>query len=173
MSGIQQDFRGANNYRPNIIGDGRGALSDQRTVQNWFNRAAVVGSDRSKPAVRQRAAQCLSWPDSSGKWTSPRRSVSVCRGDTSNFEFRAEFFNLFNRTNFRAPTGNSVNASNAAFGTITATYDPRIIQFGLKLEFLRRRRSFQLPVYQFKVKQASSAKSGELVPVNWQLVTGN
>ncbi len=25
VSGIQQDFRGANNYRPNIIGDGGGA----------------------------------------------------------------------------------------------------------------------------------------------------
>jgi hypothetical protein len=54
---------------------------------------------------------------------------------TSNIEFRAEFFNLFNRTNFRAPSGNSVNASNAAFGTITQTYDPRIIQFALKFNY--------------------------------------
>ena len=36
---------------------------------------------------------------------------------TGNLEFRAEFFNLFNRTNFRAPNG---NISQAAFGTITA-----------------------------------------------------
>lgn len=51
---------------------------------------------------------------------------------TSGLEFRAEFFNLLNRTNFRAPNG---NRSSAAFGTITQTYDPRIIQFGLKLNF--------------------------------------
>jgi hypothetical protein len=50
----------------------------------------------------------------------------------SDVEFRAEFFNLFNRTNYRAPNG---VRSSAAFGTITATYDPRIIQFGLKLNF--------------------------------------
>ena len=54
---------------------------------------------------------------------------------TSNVEFRAEFFNLLNRTNFRAPSGNSINRSQASFGTITQTYDPRIIQFALKLNY--------------------------------------
>jgi hypothetical protein len=47
-------------------------------------------------------------------------------------ELRAEFFNLFNRTNFRAPNG---NRSAAAFGTITTTYDPRQVQLGLKVTF--------------------------------------
>ena len=50
----------------------------------------------------------------------------------SGFEFRLEAFNLFNRTNFRAPNG---NRSAAAYGTIRATYDPRIIQFGFKASF--------------------------------------
>ena len=88
--------------------------------------------DRSEPAVRQRRratriAGPMVWQvdlAASKRFPLPWR--------TSNFEFRAEFFNLFNRTNFRAPNG---NRSNAAFGTITATYDPRIIQFGLKLNF--------------------------------------
>jgi hypothetical protein len=47
-------------------------------------------------------------------------------------EFRIEAFNLLNRTNFRTPNG---NRSAAAFGTITATYDPRQLQLGLKLTF--------------------------------------
>ena len=47
-------------------------------------------------------------------------------------EFRAEFFNLLNRTNFRAPNG---NRSSNAFGTITSSYDPRIIQFGVRASF--------------------------------------
>ncbi len=34
--------------------------------------------------------------------------------------------------NFRAPNG---NRSAGAFGTITTTYDPRIIQFGFKANF--------------------------------------
>jgi hypothetical protein len=35
-----------------------------------------------------------------------------------------------NHTNFRAPNS---NRSSGGFGTITATYDPRQLQLGLKL----------------------------------------
>jgi len=49
-----------------------------------------------------------------------------------NMEFRAEFFNIFNHTEFANP---STNISNRLFGQITTTFDPRIIQFGLKLNF--------------------------------------
>ncbi len=52
--------------------------------------------------------------------------------DNGAFEFRGEFFNLLNRTNFRAPNG--VRTA-GAYGTITTTYDPRIIQFGFKASF--------------------------------------
>ena len=105
MSGIQQDFRGANNYRPNVIGE---VMVPKRSahVQNWFNRAGVVDADRSEPAVRQRrratriAGRTVWQVDfaASKRFAMPWRS--------GNLEFRAEFFNLFNRTNFRAPNGN-------------------------------------------------------------------
>jgi len=39
---------------------------------------------------------------------------------------------VLNRSNFRAPNG---NRSANAFGTITSTYDPRILQMGVKLSF--------------------------------------
>ncbi len=130
VSGIQQDFRGANNYRPNVTGDVL-VPSDQRDVQNWLNRDnVVVPADPSQPfgnAPRNAYRGPLVWQmdlAASKRFALPWRST--------NFEFRAEFFNLFNRTNFRAPNG---NRSAGAFGTITATYDPRIIQFGLKLNF--------------------------------------
>ncbi len=49
VSGIQQDFRGANNYRPNVIGEVM-VPEDQRNVQNWFSRAGVVApTDPSQP----------------------------------------------------------------------------------------------------------------------------
>lgn len=51
---------------------------------------------------------------------------------SGSIELRAEFFNLFNRTNFRAPNG---NRTAAAFGTITQTYDPRQVQLGVKVNF--------------------------------------
>jgi hypothetical protein len=51
-----------------------------------------------------------------------------------NLEFRAEFFNLFNRVNFANPNSNI--AVPATFGRITATSaGPRVIQFALKLSF--------------------------------------
>jgi hypothetical protein len=130
VSGIQQDFRGANNYRPNVIGEVL-APADERTVQNWFNRNnVVIPTDPSQP-FGNAPRNALHGPNfwqvdfvASKRFDFPWRR--------SGLEFRAEFFNLFNRTNFRAPNG---NRSSAAFGTITSTYDPRIIQFGVKLNF--------------------------------------
>lgn len=45
-------------------------------------------------------------------------------------QFRSEFFNLLNRTNFAQPAS---NISSANFGTISAAYVPRQMQFALKL----------------------------------------
>jgi hypothetical protein len=50
-----------------------------------------------------------------------------------NIQFRAEFFNLLNRTNFNNP-GTTVTSS-SSFGRITGADDPRIMQFGLKFVF--------------------------------------
>ena len=47
-------------------------------------------------------------------------------------QFRAEFFNVFNRANFNNPSS-SVNAG--AFGSITSASDPRIGQLALKIVF--------------------------------------
>ncbi len=50
----------------------------------------------------------------------------------SRVEFRSEFFNLFNQTNFAAPNS---NVSSTAFGRVTAAFPARQIQFALKLYF--------------------------------------
>ena len=39
VSGIQQDFRGANNYRPNVVGDPYGS---KNSTTGYFNAANVV-----------------------------------------------------------------------------------------------------------------------------------
>ncbi|MFB3813078.1 MAG: TonB-dependent receptor domain-containing protein [Terriglobales bacterium] len=55
-----------------------------------------------------------------------------------NLQFRAESFNVFNHTNFQLPgaggaTNNQINRSN--FGQAGGTFNPRNLQFGLKLSF--------------------------------------
>jgi hypothetical protein len=68
--------------------------------------------------------------------------------DRISMQFRAEFFNILNHPNFNAPNfgGNGVQSiggsgdfTNAAFGQIGSTrdapYDPRQIQFALKLYY--------------------------------------
>ena len=48
-------------------------------------------------------------------------------------DFRAEFFNIFNHTQFYNPDGNV--SDGAQFGQITQVRDPRLVQFALKLFF--------------------------------------
>jgi hypothetical protein len=49
-----------------------------------------------------------------------------------SLQFRSEFFNFLNHTNFGSP---SSDITSAAFGTIRSTLPPRQIQFALKLMF--------------------------------------
>src|SRR5262249_26857566 len=58
------------------------------------------------------------------------KRTSIAEGIT--LDFRAEFFNFFNNVNFVSPNSNQ---SSGQFGRITAALDPRIIQFGLRLQF--------------------------------------
>jgi hypothetical protein len=60
--------------------------------------------------------------------------------EAMNAEFRAEFFNFFNRAQFNDPGSSSTPgadlASPSTFGVISSTVgNPRVIQFALKLNF--------------------------------------
>jgi len=52
--------------------------------------------------------------------------------DRASFQFRAEFFNAFNHTNFEAVT---TNVNSKSYGNVTSAHDPRQIQLGGKLYF--------------------------------------
>jgi hypothetical protein len=127
VSGIQQDFRGANNYRPNVTCDPL-ATGDSRTITNWFNRdCVVIPTDPSQPfgnASRNSVRGPHFWQFDLAA------SKTFALVGSARFEFRLEAFNLLNHTNFRAPNG---NRSAAGFGTITTTYDARQLQLGFKL----------------------------------------
>jgi hypothetical protein len=124
VSGIAQDFRGANNYRPNVTCD---PTSSSPTISAWFNKDCVaIPTDPSQPfgnASRNSVRGPMFWQ------LDTALSKRFAFGGSTAFEFRFEAFNLLNRTNFRAPNG---NRSSGAFGTITSTYDPRQLQLGFK-----------------------------------------
>jgi hypothetical protein len=129
VSGIQQDFRGANNYRPNLTCDPY-APSGQQSITNWFNKdCVVIPTDPSQPfgnAPRNNVRGPKFWQ------VDLAASKIVALGDRARVEVRIEVFNLFDRANFTAP---NANRSSAAFGTITSTYDPRQVQLGVKLHW--------------------------------------
>jgi hypothetical protein len=53
-------------------------------------------------------------------------------GENRNIEFRAEAFNVTNTPPLGAP---ATVADAAGFGSITSAGDPRVLQFGLKVNF--------------------------------------
>jgi hypothetical protein len=53
--------------------------------------------------------------------------------ESRRIDFRAEFFNIFNHTQFFTPDGNTSDGSQ--FGQVTQVRDPRLMQFALKFFF--------------------------------------
>ena len=129
VSGIQQDFRGANNYRPNVNGD---PYADTSSVINYLSRETVtLPTDPSQPfgnAPRNSVRGPWFWQMD----IVAAKDFPLPIRDQMRIQVRFEAFNVLNRVNFRAP---NANRSNANFGTITGTFDARQMQLGIKLMF--------------------------------------
>ena len=66
------------------------------------------------------------------------KNLALGRDGRTSMEFRVEFFNLFNRTQFSPPNTVCCSSNNANFGVVTSTApgtNPRLIQFALKVLF--------------------------------------
>lgn len=120
-------FAGFGTQRPNLIRNPN-LPSDQQTTSQWFDTTAfttapqfTIGSSSRNP-VRGPGYRNIDFA------LIKRTNLT----ETTNLEFRTEIFNLTN-----TPPLNNPNTSfgSAAFGTITTAGDPRVIQFGLKLNF--------------------------------------
>ncbi len=130
VSGIQQDFRGANNYRPNLIGNPILAGGGPQNGLPYLNAAAFV-----VPATTPfgNAGRNIARGPSFNQLDFATNKNFRLPFEHTQLQFRAEFFNFFNHTNFLPP--NSSISSGASFGRITNSYDARQIQFGLKLSY--------------------------------------
>jgi hypothetical protein len=133
VSNIGPDWRGSTNTsaRPNIVGNPV-LPSDQRTPTRWFNEAAVaVPTDRSQP-FGNAGRNAVIGPGLFQFDLGVQKDFALPLREGMSLQFRSEFFNLTNRTNFRAP---ATNRSAATFGRIASAYPARQVQFGLKLIF--------------------------------------
>ena len=116
--------------RPNLIGDPSGSTGAAQ-LDNYFNRTAFQLPTASQPYgnVGRNAFRAPRF------WqmdVALQKSIPIPVKEGTEVQFRSEFFNILNRTNFRPP---DANFSNASFGTIRSTYSPRQIQFALKVVF--------------------------------------
>jgi hypothetical protein len=123
-------FLGGVALRPNISGDPL-APSDQRTIDNYFNKNNITIPTLDRPfgnAGRNIARSNSFYQFDFGLQKNFRLPIN----EVSKIEFRMEAFNLFNKTNFGAA---NADRSSSAFGTIRSTFPARQIQFALKLNF--------------------------------------
>ncbi len=119
---------GGVSLRPNLIGPAL-APPESRNIDNYFNRNNVVlPTDRSQPfgnAARNSERSHALYQLDLGvhkDFALPRERMTL--------QFRGEFFNLLNKTNFFPATG---DRSSSAFGAIRATFQPREAQLALKM----------------------------------------
>jgi len=115
--------------RPNYLGGE--LVNDGRPIDNFFNESVLAEPQLGDPDApfgnlgRNSARTHNFFQADLGLY----KAFNLPR-DGSEIEFRSEFFNLFNRTNFLAPGQNFAAGS---FGRITGTFPARQIQFALKL----------------------------------------
>ncbi len=117
-----------NNCRPNRLASG--ALSGTPSTSEWFSTAAFAIP--STPAYGNAGRNILRGPGTTNLDFSLSKSIALGTAERRRLQFRAEFFNALNHTNFGLPQ-NSIDSP--AFGTITSAAPAREIQFGARLEF--------------------------------------
>ena len=120
-------FAGFGTQRPNLVSDPN-LSSSERTTARFFNTSAftiapqfTIGNSSRNPV---RGPQYRN------------ADIALIKrtyfGEHRNIEFRAEAFNVTNTPPLGAP---ATVAGAAGFGSITSAGDPRVLQFGLKVNF--------------------------------------
>ena len=140
---ISATYRGANEYRPNVV-------EGQKLTQGRSVRAANTGYVQyvNLAALTLPSAASSTTPISpfGNEVRNPGRTPAFYQTDFDlnkrfstpveglKVEFRTEFYNVFNHTNLYLPSsGLSGTGTVTGGGVVSSTFEPRIIQFGLKV----------------------------------------
>jgi outer membrane receptor protein involved in Fe transport len=114
--------------------------SGQQGVNQWFNTAAfqvpALGTFGNAPRNDVRLPGINNWDFSLLKTFGIKWFGGSAAADRATLQFRVDFFNAFNHTQFQSVDTTLVAGSGASgFGAVTGARDPREIQFALKLIF--------------------------------------
>ena len=124
-------FLGGVALRPNVTCDPTNRGERPNPTRDYF-----IPSCLSRPAVTEpfgNAGRNIARSDSYFNFDlGVQKQFRLPINEATRLEVRAEFFNLFNRTNFQAA---NPDINSAAFGTISSTFPARQIQVALKFYF--------------------------------------
>jgi len=124
------EITGFSAFRPNLVGE---ANNGPKTPLAWFNVNAFQRLDLSSTPAGVYGSEGRNVVEGPGlaQWDfSAFKDIRVT--ESKSLQFRAEFFNLFNRANFRLP---SSDISSTTFGQIQQALPARLVQFALKFTF--------------------------------------
>lgn len=128
VTGLTNDYRGEEFLRPNVSG----SATSQSTAQmlNTFFAGYTFTTPPVNTPFGDLSRNDFRAPGFEQLDLSVDKSFAIREG--MRLQFRSEFFNVLNHTNFGIP---DTKTTDAAFGTIRSTYPARQIQFALKLIF--------------------------------------
>jgi hypothetical protein len=129
LQGTAPEITGFSSNRPNLVGDPN---AGPHTVQEWFNVNAFQRLDLQTQAGQFGSAgrNIVQGPGLEDWDFSALKNIPLA--ETKQLQFRAEFFNLFNHSNFRLPDS---DISSPTFGQIREALPPRLVQVALKFLF--------------------------------------
>ena len=133
VQGGAPEISGFSPNRPNLV-VGQNPNAGPQTPGAWLNASAFqrLIQDPNSP-VQQfgTAGRNIAQGPGYGDWDfSALKNIRVA--ESKEFQFRAEFFNILNHTNFRLPDS---DISSPTFNQILAARSPRLIQLALKFNF--------------------------------------
>jgi len=126
--------------RPNIIPgcDAYRPVNIASPLVQWFNTACFAAPGDFQFGNESRVDSRLRSQGIDNFDFAVFKRTRFASSERFGVEFRTEFFNLFNRTQFAPPNTVCCAANNQNFGVVTSAApgtNPRLVQFGLKMFF--------------------------------------
>jgi hypothetical protein len=128
VTGLSAEYRGQAFQRPNVSGTGA-SQSTAQSLLTYFAGYTFTTPPANAP-FGNLGRNSFRAPGLEQFDLAVNKNFRITEG--IKLQFRSEFFNVLNHTNFGPPSNISTSTS---FGTITNTLPARQIQFGLKLLF--------------------------------------